>query len=187
MKFAFFHFPLYSANSTEASDTSLSGPSHLEGLLAANGVDLVFNGHAHIYDRNLPSGSGMPVAYVTGGGGAPLEPVSRCTNVAYALGWSYSSSTHGSSCGSAPRPTTIDRVFHFLLVSVNGSQVTVTPIDELGRAFDAQTYTFGGGGIGDTAGTDRADESDSATADGGSRGARVDRFDRQRRASPATG
>ena len=149
LKFAFFHFPLYSANSTEASDTSLSGPSHLEGLLAANGVDLVFNGHAHIYDRNLPSGSGMPVAYVTGGGGATLEPVSRCTNVAYALGWSYSSSTHGSSCGSAPRPATIDRVFHFLLVSVNGSRVTVTPIDELGRAFDAQTYTFGGGGTGD--------------------------------------
>ena len=150
MKFAFFHFPVYSANSTEASDTFLSGPDHLEGLLADHGVDVIFNGHAHIYDRNLPSGSGMPVAYVTGGGGAPLEPVSRCTNVAYAIGWSYSSSTHGSSCGSAPRPTTIDRAFHFLLVTVNGSRVTVTPIDELGRAFDAQTYTFGGGGASDT-------------------------------------
>ena len=150
MKFAFFHFPLYSANSTEASDTFLSGPDHLEGLLADHGVDLVFNGHAHIYDRNLPSANEMPVAYVTGGGGAPLEPVSRCTNVAYAIGWSYSSSTHGSSCGSAPRPTTIDRVFHFLLITVNGSQVTVTPTDELGRAFDARTYSFGGSGSGDT-------------------------------------
>ena len=151
MKFAFFHFPLYSANSTEASDTFLSGPDHLEGLLGDNGVDLVFNGHAHIYDRNLPSANEMPVAYVTGGGGAPLEPVSRCTNVAYAIGWSYSSSTHGSTCGSATRPTTIDRVFHFLLVTVNGSQVTVTPTDELGRAFDVRTYTFGsGGGSGDT-------------------------------------
>ena len=149
LKFAFFHFPVYSANSTEASDTYLSGASHLEGLLAANGVDLVFNGHAHIYERNLTSAAGIPVTYVTGGGGATLEPVSRCTNVAYALGWSYSSSTHGSSCGGAPRPTAIDRVFHFLLVSVSGSQVTVTPIDELGRAFDAKTYTFGGGGTGD--------------------------------------
>ncbi len=93
----------------------------------------------------------MPVAYVTGGGGAPLEPVSRCTNVAYAIGWSYSSSTHGSICGSAPRPATIDRVFHFLLVTVNGSQVTVTPTDELGRTFDVRSYTFGsGGGSGDT-------------------------------------
>ena len=40
-------------------------------------------------------------------------------------------------------------MFHFLLVTVNGSQVTVTPTDELGRTFDAQTYTFGGGGSGD--------------------------------------
>jgi chitodextrinase len=36
-------------------------------------------------------------------------------------------------------------VFHFLLVSVNGSKVTVTPTDEMGRTFDVQTYTFGGG------------------------------------------
>jgi len=150
VKFAFFHFPLYSANATETSDTSLSGSGHLEGLLAANGVDIVFNGHAHIYDRNPPSTTGMPVTYVSGGAGAKLEPVSRCTNVAYAIGWSYSSSTHGSSCGSAPRPTTIDRVFHFLLVTVNGSQVTVRPTDELGRTFDVQTYTFSGGGASDT-------------------------------------
>ena len=85
----------------------------------------------------------MPVAYVTGGGGARLEPASRCgAPVAAALGWSYSSSTHGSSCGSLPRPTTIDRVFHFLLVTVNGSSVTVTPTDEQGRTFDVQTYHF---------------------------------------------
>ena len=85
----------------------------------------------------------MPVTYVTGGGGARLEPATRCgAPVAAALGWSYSSSTHGSSCGSLPRPTTIDRVFHFLLVTVNGSSVTVAPTDELGRTFDVQTYSF---------------------------------------------
>ena len=144
LKFAFFHFPLYSANSTEASDTFLNGADHLEGLLADNGVDIVFNGHAHIYTRSTPSSAGMPVTYVTGGGGARLEPATVCgAPIAAALGWSYSSSTHGSSCGSLPRPTTIDRVFHFLLVTVNGSSVTVTPTDELGRTFDVQTYSFG--------------------------------------------
>ena len=61
LKFAFFHFPLYSANSTEASDTFLNGADHLEGLLADNGVDIVFNGHAHIYTRSTPSSAGMPV------------------------------------------------------------------------------------------------------------------------------
>ena len=54
LKFAFFHFPLYS-DSTEASDTFLNGADHLEGLLADNGVDIVFNGHAHIYERNVPA------------------------------------------------------------------------------------------------------------------------------------
>jgi chitodextrinase len=34
-------------------------------------------------------------------------------------------------------------VFHFLLVTVDGSTVTVTPTDELGRTFDVQTYRFG--------------------------------------------
>jgi hypothetical protein len=33
-------------------------------------------------------------------------------------------------------------VFHFLLVTVRGSQVTVTPTDELGRTFDVRTYSF---------------------------------------------
>lgn len=147
MKFAFFHFPLYSANATEVSDTYLQGASpKLEGLLSNNGVDIVFNGHSHIYTRSTPSAPGMPVSYVTGGGGATLEPVSRCgAPVAAAIGWSYSSN-HGSACGSVSAPATIDRVFHFLLVSVNGSNVTVTPTDELGRTFDVKTYTFSGGG-----------------------------------------
>jgi hypothetical protein len=141
LKFAFFHFPLHSANSTEASDTYLNGDGHLEELLADNGVDIVFNGHAHTYARSVPAG--MPVNYVSGGGGAHLEPVNVCgPPIEAALGWSYSSSTHGSSCGSLPQPDTIDRVFHFLLVTVKGSTVTVAPTDELGRTFDVQTYTF---------------------------------------------
>ncbi len=142
LKFAFFHFPPHSANSTEASDTYLAGEGHLEGLLGDNGVNLIFNGHAHTYARATPTS--LPVSYVTGGGGAKLEPATRCgAPIAAALGWSYSSSTHGSSCGSLSRPTTLDRVFHFLLVTVNGSTVTVAPTDELGRTFDVQTYNFG--------------------------------------------
>jgi hypothetical protein len=142
LKFAFFHFPLHSANSTEASDTYLSGAGDLEELLAQHGVDIIFNGHAHTYARSAPAG--MPVNYVTGGGGAKLEPATVCSApIQAALGWSYSSSTHGSSCGSLPRPTELDQIFHFLLVTVKGSTVTVTPTDEQGRTFDVRTYTFG--------------------------------------------
>ena len=144
VSFAFFHFPMYADNANETSDPWLTGSSRLEGLLGRYGVDIVFNGHAHIYQRNRASATGMPVSYVTGGGGGKLAPVYRCSSIdQYAIGWSYSSSTHGSACGTASRPTTIDRVFHFLLVTVSGTQVTVTPTDELGRTFDVKSYSFG--------------------------------------------
>ena len=90
VKFAAFHFPLHSDNATEASDTYLQGASSLEGLLAANGVDIVFNGHAHMYERNAPALGNM-VSYVTGGGGGVLEPTGGygCTAIdAYSIGWS---------------------------------------------------------------------------------------------------
>jgi len=123
------------------SDTFLQGAGSLEGLLGSNNVAIAFNGHAHIYQRNRAASGGV-VSYVTGGGGATLEPISKCTAIdGYGIGWSYSSST-GSACGAASPPTSITQVFHFLLVTVNGNQVTVTPTDEMGRTFDVQTYTF---------------------------------------------
>jgi calcineurin-like phosphoesterase family protein/purple acid phosphatase-like protein len=144
LTFAVFHFPLWSDNASERSDPWLHGSGNLEGLLGEHGVDIVFNGHAHSYQRNRPSAAGMPITYVTGGGGADLEPVSGCSSIdAYAIGWSYSSSTHGSACGAASRPTSIDQVFHFLLVTVHGTRVTVAPTDSDGHTFDMQTYDLG--------------------------------------------
>jgi len=142
LKFAFFHYPLYSDNPTQPSDTFLDGATNLEGLLGQHGVQLVFNGHAHIYERNRASAAGMPISYVTGGGGATLEPMGTCSAFdAYAIGWSPSHST-GSTCGTAVAPTSAGQVFHFLKVTVNGTSVTVTPTDSNGRTFDVQTYTF---------------------------------------------
>ncbi len=136
VKFAFFHYPLYSDNSSESSDTYLDGSSSLEGLLASNGVKIVFNGHAHIYERNRPQIAGKPlVDYVTGGGGAALGSVGNCSGFdAYAIG-------HASSC-NAPTPSSDANVYHFLLVTVSGSTVTVTPTDSTGRTFDVQTYSY---------------------------------------------
>jgi uncharacterized repeat protein (TIGR01451 family) len=37
-------------------------------------------------------------------------------------------------------PTSKEEVWHFLLVTVEGTSVTVTPMNELGQAFDVQTY-----------------------------------------------
>jgi hypothetical protein len=115
----------------------------LEGLLSNAGVQFVFNGHAHMYQRNNPI-MGI-VSYVTGGGGATLEPTggSGCSQTdAYSIGWSPTTGS-GSKCGNAPVPTSASQVYHFLKVTVNGSTVTIAPTNALGQTFDVQTYNTG--------------------------------------------
>ena len=141
LKFVFSHYPLYSAHGPLDSDTFLRGPGSLEGLLHQYGASILFNGHDHNYVRNTAPSGGV-INAVTGGGGAALGVVQACgPPVAYAIGWSNPTST-GSSCGAAPVPDDISRVYHFLKVSVQGARVTVTPTDERGRTFDVQSYTF---------------------------------------------
>jgi hypothetical protein len=148
VKLAFFHYPLRADSATEGSDTYLqndpnnpTSTASLEGLLANNGVDLAFNGHAHIYQRNIAP-PGAVTSYVTGGGGAKVSPVIRCsTTDAYALGWGYTNGT-GSKCGAAPTPTSDAQVYHFLKVTVSGTTVSVTPTNSTGATFDPVTYDF---------------------------------------------
>jgi len=145
LKFAIFHYPLHSDQSSQNSDSFLDGPGHLEALLNQNHVSIAFNGHAHLYQRNTAPPGGV-ISYVTGGGGPALSKIggAGCAPTdAYGIGWSPSTGT-GSKCGSAPTPTSVTQVFHFLLVTVNGNTVTVTPTDEMGRTFDIQTYAFSG-------------------------------------------
>jgi chitodextrinase len=138
LKFAFWHYPLYSDNPQESTDTFLQGNSSLEGLLKQYGVDLAFTGHAHIYERNLASPSGIP-NYITGGGGGEPGTLGTCTALdAYAIKFT----TTGKGCGSAPVPTSAAQFYHFLKVTVNGTNVNVTPINSLGQPFDVVDYAF---------------------------------------------
>jgi hypothetical protein len=146
VKFAFLHYPLYSDQSTESSDTHLHGSDSLEGLLAKRHVGIAFSGHAHVYERNRRPTAHSVVSYVTGGGGARLQSIggSGCSSFdAYGLGWKASTNT-GSACGAARRPSTSSSVYHFLLVTVRGSTVTVRGVNETGAVFDSQTYHFSG-------------------------------------------
>ncbi len=157
VKMAVWHFPIRSDNTSQASDTTLqntpSNPNSLEALLATNGVQLVFNGHAHTYQRIAPTNylqNGEVVNYVTGGGGGVLEPINgtcssfTSTGSIYAIGWSPTKNS-GSVCGAGvPVPQSAAQVYNYLQVSVNGNQVTVTPINAAGQSFDVQTYTYSG-------------------------------------------
>ena len=155
VKLAVWHYPLRSDQNSQDSDVYLQNSSanpyqssSLESLLAANGVKVVFNGHAHTYQRISPSASGQITNYVTGGGGGVLEPVSTgsaCTSFKnagsiYAIGWSPTSNT-GTACG-APTPQSAAQVYNFLKVTVNGGTVTVTPTNAAGQTFDVQSYTY---------------------------------------------
>ena len=141
LKFAIFHYPIYSDNPIESASPFLLGSSGLEGLLKQHGVDIAFTGHAHIYERNLPSPDGVH-NYVTGGGGGPLGTLGTCTALdAYAIKFTSS----GEACGSAPVPTSAAQVYHFLKVTVSGSSVTVTPINSLGQSFDVINHSFTAG------------------------------------------
>ncbi|OLB75398.1 MAG: hypothetical protein AUI14_21110 [Actinobacteria bacterium 13_2_20CM_2_71_6] len=148
LKMAAFHFPLRSDDSAQPSDAYLQNTpgstGTLEQLLHDNGVNLVFNGHSHTYQRHVATPGGV-ISYVSGGGGAKATSIagSGCsTTDAYGVGWSYTKSK-GNKCGSAPTPGNETQVYHFLKVSVSGSTVTVTPTDSQGNTFDVRTYNFG--------------------------------------------
>jgi fibronectin type 3 domain-containing protein len=159
MRMAFFHYPLRvdQNNYTTQQDVYLQnsaanpngGATSLEALLATNHVNLAFNGHAHLYERNVAPPGGVP-NYVTGGGGGVLTNVagsSACSGTdAYARGWDPGHAV-GSSCGTpslggTAKPTAAAQVYHFLKVTVAGSDVSVNPTDSTGAVFDPVTYHF---------------------------------------------
>ena len=152
VKMAVFHYPLQSDNATQETDPYLD--QDLLPVLEQGGVQMVFNGHAHTYQRFEQTGA--PVEYVTGGGGGVLEPVqmgSTCAALVakesvYALGWD-PTNLLGSSCGvSAPAATSVipADVYNFLRVTVMDNSVTVDPENALGQTFDPMTYPITGGG-----------------------------------------
>jgi predicted phosphodiesterase len=67
-KMAYFHHPLYSSGATHGSETDLR--TVLEPLFIKYGMDVVFAGHEHFYERVKPQ---KGVYYFTCGGSAKLR------------------------------------------------------------------------------------------------------------------
>jgi predicted phosphodiesterase len=67
-KMAYFHHPLYSSGAAHGSETDLR--ALLEPLFVKYGMDVVFAGHEHFYERVKPQ---MGIHYFTCGGSAKLR------------------------------------------------------------------------------------------------------------------
>lgn len=119
-KIVFFHHPPYSAGK-HGDDKGVK--THLVPLFEQYGVDVVFAGHEHNYERTKPlreyESAGRPITYiVTGGGGTDLRPVGKNARTAYS-----------------------ESIHHFMGVKVEDQRISIQAIDQGGRVFDATVVT----------------------------------------------
>ena len=127
-KIVYHHHPAYSSDDNDYGDTWVGGSNlgdkntrSIVHLYEKYGVDMVFNGHVHVYERTLPIKSGKVdrlkgITYVTSGGGG------------------------GSLENFAPNPTwfkaEIRSDYHFCQISIIGKRLNLKAFDHEGRLFD---------------------------------------------------
>ncbi|MBM4465902.1 MAG: hypothetical protein FJ014_10175 [Chloroflexi bacterium] len=111
-RFVFFHFPPYSSGS---HGDDLTAQRDLVPLFEQYGVQIVFNGHDHDYERSLVNGVNYIVA---GGGGAPLYSVTGGPYTVYA-----------------------ESTLHVVSIAVNEHTLTSVGVRPDGTTFDQFTMT----------------------------------------------
>ncbi len=119
-RIVYFHHPPYAGGANYGDPNEPATRTYLVPILEANGVQLVFNGHEHNYQRTfsvkngaiVPDGTGT--LYMTaGGGGAILY-----------------------DCFQLPQTAVQKTTFHFLKAEVSGGLLTISAVDDNGFAFD---------------------------------------------------
>ncbi len=119
--FAFHHHPPYSSSPEFTAGSNLLIRHLVSPLYEQAGVDVVFTGHAHVYERTRPrrdfAGAGPGVVYiVTGGGGAGTHPAGTSSFTAVSV-----------------------EAHHYVLVEIDGRTLTATAIRDDGSVLDAFT------------------------------------------------
>jgi predicted phosphodiesterase len=128
-KFAAHHHPPYTSDENDYGDTwegtSTQGDLNVRALAPLyeeHGVDIVFNGHIHVYERTWPIHAdrvveeGGVIYITTGGAGGGLE------NFAPSKAW-FSNTVH--------------RAHHYCYVAINGGALQFKAFDVEGRLFDS--------------------------------------------------
>jgi len=113
-KIAYFHHPLYSSGSAHGSETDLR--TLVEPLFIRFGVDVVFSGHEHFYERVKPQNG---IAYFIEGGSAKLRRGNIRKTDLTAKGF--------------------DTDRSFMLVQVAGDELQFQTISRLGQLVDSGT------------------------------------------------
>ena len=121
-KFVFFHHPPYTGSTHDAAGQAFVKDA-FSAIFDDTGVDIVFTGHNHLYERTAPikgdkmvgEGEG-PVYITTGAGGAPQYPE------------------------ELPAPPYMrfykDGIFSFSKVDIAGDKLTTRQIDENEKVID---------------------------------------------------
>jgi len=102
------HHPPYSSGRRRPGDMVVRAA--LEPVLVEHGADLVLTGHDHHYERTSPQ---QGITYIVAGSGAKLTGVGR-----------------------SPFTAASARRLHFLVIDVEGDQLSGRTIDASGRVFD---------------------------------------------------
>jgi predicted phosphodiesterase len=112
-KVAFFHHPLYSSGEKHGSNTVLR--EQIEPLFVEHGVDIVFTGHEHFYERLKPQ---QGITYFVSGSAAKL----RRGNIADNTGMTAKG---------------FDQGYAFMIVEIAGDEMHFQTIDSDGKTIDS--------------------------------------------------
>jgi predicted phosphodiesterase len=116
-KIAFFHHPIYSSGEKHGSNTTLR--EQVEPLFVKHGVDVVFTGHEHFYERLKPQ---QGITYFVNGAAAKLRKGNIATD-------------------SGLTAKGYDRGYTFMIVEIAGDELHFQTIDAEGRTVDSGAIT----------------------------------------------
>jgi 3',5'-cyclic AMP phosphodiesterase CpdA len=111
-KIPFFHHPLYSSGEAHGSDAALR--DQLEPLFVKHGVDVVFAGHEHFYERIKPQ---KGITYFITGSAAKLRK--------------------GNIGGTALTAKGFDTGYAFMIVEIAGDEMYFQTIEAGGQTIDS--------------------------------------------------